>query len=57
MILLDYEMPVMDGKETLKEIRKDEELKDIPVLFFTSVAIGESITPELKQRGILSRDR
>ena len=50
-------MPVMDGKEILKEIRKDEELKDIPVLFFTSVAIGESITPELKQKGILSRDR
>ena len=48
LILLDYEMPVMDGKETLEELRKDEELKDIPVVFLTSVADRESIAPVLK---------
>ena len=55
LILLDYEMPVMNGKETLKELRKDEELKDIPVVFLTSVADRESITPvlQLKPEGYL----
>ena len=48
LILLDYEMPVMDGKETLEELRKDEELKNIPVVFLTSVADRESIAPVLK---------
>lgn len=48
LILLDYEMPIMDGKETLEELRKDEELKDIPVIFLTSVADRDSIAPVLK---------
>ena len=48
LILLDYEMPVMDGKETLEELRKDEELKDIPVVVLTSVADRESISHVLK---------
>lgn len=38
LVLLDYEMPVCDGKETFELIRKDEELKDIPVVFLTAVA-------------------
>ena len=38
IILLDYEMPQWDGKRTLEEIRADEELKDIPVVFLTSIA-------------------
>jgi len=38
LILLDYEMPEWDGKRTLEEIRGDEELKDIPVIFLTGVA-------------------
>ena len=48
LILLDYEMPVMDGKETLEELRNDEELKGIPVVFLTSVADRESIASVLK---------
>ena len=48
LILLDYEMPVMDGRETLEEIRNDEELKDIPVVFLTSVADRDSIASVLK---------
>ena len=38
VILLDYEMPDFDGKQTLEEIRKDEQLKEIPVVFLTGVA-------------------
>ena len=38
LILLDYEMPEWDGKRTMEEIRNDEELKDTPIVFLTSVA-------------------
>lgn len=36
IILLDYEMPVVNGEATLKMIRENENYKDIPVIFFTS---------------------
>ena len=32
MIILDWNMPVMSGRETLIHIRKNEELKDVIVL-------------------------
>ena len=35
LILLDHRMPEMDGPAVLKEIRSDEALKDIPVLYRT----------------------
>ena len=44
LIVLDYEMPEMDGKQTLEEIRKDDEIKDIPVMFLTGVADKENLT-------------
>jgi two-component system sensor histidine kinase/response regulator len=36
LVLLDVNMPVMNGYETCKEIRKDQELKEIPVIFITA---------------------
>lgn len=36
LILLDIKMPKMDGLEFLREIKKDEGLKQIPVVVFTS---------------------
>lgn len=47
LILLDYEMPEWDGRRTLEEIRNDEELKDIPVVFVTAVADKEHIAAVL----------
>lgn len=35
LILLDYEMPVCDGKQVLEMIRADKDLADIPVIFLT----------------------
>jgi len=48
LILLDYEMPGLDGRETLEKIREDEELCDIPVIFLTGVADKEHIAAVLK---------
>lgn len=48
LILLDYEMPVCDGRMTLEMIRADEEMKDIPVIFLTSVNDRENIEAVLK---------
>ncbi|MCF0129004.1 MAG: response regulator [Pseudobutyrivibrio sp.] len=38
MIILDYEMPVVDGKQTLEMIRAEEDYKNIPVIFLTGIA-------------------
>lgn len=39
VILLDMMMPVMDGYETLKELKADEKLKRIPVIAVTARAM------------------
>lgn len=36
LIILDMNMPILDGKETLAKLKKDEALKNIPVVFFTT---------------------
>lgn len=36
IIFLDINMPVMDGKEFLKIIKKDLRFKDIPVVMYTT---------------------
>lgn len=36
LILLDLNMPRMDGKQVLKEIKEDPEFKKIPVVVFTT---------------------
>ncbi len=35
LVLLDYEMPVCDGRQTLEMLRSEEEFKDVPVIFLT----------------------
>jgi len=43
IILLDLNMPRKDGREALKEIKEHEELKDIPVVVFTTSKAEEDI--------------
>ena len=38
LIYLDIEMPGMDGQETLKRIRANPELREVPVVMMTGVA-------------------
>ena len=48
LILLDYEMPVCDGRMTLEMIRADDEMKDIPVIFLTAINDRANIEAVLK---------
>ena len=48
LILLDYEMPICDGRMTLEMIRADEEMKDIPVVFLTAINDRANIEAVLK---------
>lgn len=50
LILLDYEMPVCDGRMTLEMIRADEDMRDIPVIFLTAVNDRDNIEAVLKLR-------
>lgn len=43
LVLLDYEMPVIDGKQVFEMIRSESEFSDIPVIFLTSKNDKESI--------------
>jgi len=43
LILLDVEMPEMDGHEAAKKLKADGDLKAIPVIFLTSRDDKESI--------------
>lgn len=36
LILLDYEMPILDGRQMLEMIRAEKDFADIPVIFLTS---------------------
>ena len=36
LVILDINMPLMDGKEMLKEIKKDGVLKTLPIVFFST---------------------
>ncbi len=48
LILLDIQMEVKDGIETLKEIRDMEECKDIPVIMLTSMRDKEIVFESAK---------
>lgn len=44
LILLDTSMPVMDGHEMLERLRKNPDLKDIPVIMVTALCEPGDIT-------------
>ena len=43
LILLDYEMPVVDGPQVLQMLREEPETADIPVIFLTGIGTKEAV--------------
>ncbi|MFB9317051.1 response regulator [Cryptosporangium minutisporangium] len=43
LILLDLNMPRMDGREVLAAVKSDEELRSIPVVVLTTSALDEDV--------------
>ena len=50
LILLDLNMPRMDGRETLAAIKTDEQLKAIPVVILTTSGAAPDIAASYEQR-------
>ncbi|WP_433301596.1 response regulator [Actinoplanes sp. CA-030573] len=50
LILLDLNMPRMDGRETLAAIKTDDELKAIPVVILTTSGAAPDIVSSYQQR-------
>jgi two-component system, cell cycle response regulator len=48
LILLDYNMPVMDGYHTLVELKTDPVLKPIPVVMLTTETVKETVVKLVK---------
>ncbi|MBR4724613.1 MAG: response regulator [Lachnospiraceae bacterium] len=55
LILLDYEMPVVDGPQVLQMLRQDAATAKIPVIFLTGVGTKEAVARvmELKPEGYI----
>lgn len=55
LVLLDYEMPVCSGPQTLEMMRSEPETSDIPVMFLTAKGDRESVMKvlDLKPEGYL----
>ena len=47
-IFLDLNMPRLNGKEFLSEIKKDEKLSDIPVIMYSTSGIESDIRESLR---------
>lgn len=50
LVLLDYFMPGMDGKDTFEAMLDDEYGKDIPVIFLSAIADRKSIYSVLRSK-------
>ena len=48
LVLLDIDMPVMDGHTALREMRADPQLRAIPVLFLTARTAGVDVAAGLE---------
>jgi len=53
LILLDWEMPVMNGIETLKELKKDDVHRKIPVIMYTGVMTDSVNLQEALEHGAI----
>ncbi len=52
LILLDIMMPVVNGYQLCEQIKKNEKLKDIPVIFFTAKGEAEDLAKGFEVGGV-----
>jgi len=52
VIIMDAIMPNMDGFEACRQIKKNRELKDVPVIFMTGLSDSEDVVRGLKAGGV-----
>jgi CheY-like chemotaxis protein len=48
LILLDFNMPVLDGYQTLEALKKDSATKNIPVIMLTTETVKETVVKLIK---------
>ncbi len=48
LILLDYNMPILDGHQTLEALKKDDATKNIPVVMLTTETVKETVVKLIK---------
>jgi len=53
LILLDLNMPVMDGEQFVEELRKKEDIKDIPVVIVSTESNRDRLA-RLREMGIVA---
>ncbi|MDY2789844.1 MAG: response regulator [Lachnospiraceae bacterium] len=55
LVLLDYEMPIVDGKQVMQMLREDEEFHSIPIIFLTGKNDAQTVMDvmQLKPDGYL----
>ena len=55
LILLDYEMPIVDGSQVMQMLREDPEFQHIPIIFLTGKNDAETVknVMALKPEGYL----
>jgi len=49
IVLLDIVMPYMDGMDFLKEFKKNENWKNIPIIMLSNLSDKERVTEAMKQ--------
>ncbi len=50
LILLDYDMPEINGRDLYIKLKQDEKYKDIPIVFLTSAADADIVQQLLSLR-------
>ncbi|MCP4705412.1 MAG: response regulator [candidate division Zixibacteria bacterium] len=48
LIILDWNMPLMDGYEVLTKVRSDERYDDIPILMATAIGVKADVIKAIK---------
>ncbi len=54
-LLLDLNLPDIDGKEVIRQVREDPQITHIPIVLFTATTRAEDIMKEFKVDGLLKK--